>query len=417
MKKIKTRPKIINIKNANTITIKLIFFNNHTKEDTIKNRIMNRILRNCNNKYKTAQELGKKIEELLIINLTISTKSYIEKEITTVTITVPKEGILPNFNIEECIKLLYETIYNPYIENDEFNKNCFNWERDFILNIEKRYPNNIYEYVEEEKIKIINKVDDVYITHEEYMNFIEKQTPRTIYEQYIKKIKNNNFITYIYGNIENKERILKIFNKYFKQEKQEITIDTNYTKYLKLTKYQEYQQKKKFNQSVLLLIYQIDKLKKDEKILLDTLYYFLNSTENDLIFQNLRVKNNLIYDARVLENTLCGYIEIMTFLDEKEVEKAQRVITETFKDIKDEANFKIYKERLLKALRYDILTEEDNNYNIVKDIIQKNLKDEYSIKGKYEIIKNITSKEMNNFINRLKLTRKLTIIGDVNEET
>lgn len=36
MKKFKTEPKIINIEDTNTTIIKIMFFNKHTKEDTIK---------------------------------------------------------------------------------------------------------------------------------------------------------------------------------------------------------------------------------------------------------------------------------------------------------------------------------------------------------------------------------------------
>lgn len=411
----KTEPKIIKLEETNTIIIKIIYFNKHTKEDTIKNKIMNRILKTCNNTYKTIQEYQKKLEELLILNFSINTNSYINKEITEITLTIPREGIIEEFNLEECMKFLHETIYNPYIENDEFNKEHFEWERDFVYDRERNYPNNIYEYIEEESTKMINKIEDIYITHEEYIKYIENQTPKTIYDHYKNKIKNNNFITYIYGNIDNKEKILKTYNKYFKQEQKEINIDTNYTRYLKLAEYQEYKKNTKYNQTALNLLYQIKNLKKEERTILDTFYFFLNSRENDLLFQNLRVKNNLIYNLNVIENTTCGYIGITVFLNKEDIEKAQKIINQTFEDIKEETNFNIYKERLLIALKYDVLIEEDDNYNIIKDILNKELKEEKNLKEKYEIIKNITSKEMNNFINRIELTRKLTIIGDTNE--
>jgi len=415
MKKFKTEPKIINIEDTNTTIIKIMFFNKHTKEDTIKNRIMNRILRTCNNLYRTPKEFETKREDLLIMNLSIDTNAYIENEVTYVTMTLPREGIIDEFNLEECIKFLHDTLYNPYIENNEFNNEHFNWERDFVLDRERNFPNNIYETLEEETIKVLNEIDDVYITHEEFMNFINKQTSKTIYEHYINRIKNNNFITYIYGNIENKEKILNTFNKYFKQDKEEIEVDNKYNRYFKLTEYKEFKKETKYNQTILDLIYQIKDLKTEEKTMLDTLFYFLNAQENDLIFQNLRVKNNLVYNSRVMENTTCGIINIVAFLNKEDIKKAQEIIEETLEDIKKEENFNIYKERLLKALKYDVLIEEDNDYNIVKDIINKDIKEEKTLKEKYEIIKEITSKDMNNFINRLKLTRKLTMVGEKNE--
>ena len=45
----------------------------------------------------------------------------------------------------------------------------------------------------------------------------------------------------------------------------------------------------------------------------------------------------------------------------------------------------------------------------------KTLKSDYNLKEKFEVIKKITADDMKKFIDRLVLTRKLTIIGDTNE--
>lgn len=413
MKTFKTEPKLVKIKDTNRIMIKMLFFYKYEKEDMIKDIMLDRILKTCNNKYRTPGEFETKKEDLFILNLSVESEHYVDTAVKVVTISLPKEGIIDEFNIEESLKFVYETIYNPYVKNNEFDNEHFNWEKDFIIDREKNYPNNIYDYIDEKINNMINEIEDTFITHDEYMKFIQEQTPKTIYEHYKKTILDNNFITYIYGNVD--EKVKEAFNKYFKPKEKELKVEMKYHKFLKLTDYKEIEKKTKYNQSALNLLYQIKDFKFEERVFLDMLYFFLSARENDLIFQNLRVKNNLIYNASVLRSKVYGYLGITAYLDKEDIEKAQKIIEDTLKDIQDENKFNTYKERLVRAFEYDILADEDDDYKEIKEMIMKALKSDYNLKEKFEVIKKITADDMKKFIDRLVLTRKLTIIGDTNE--
>ena len=53
MKTFKTEPKLVKIKDTNRIMIKMLFFYKYEKEDMIKDIMLDRILKTCNNKYRT----------------------------------------------------------------------------------------------------------------------------------------------------------------------------------------------------------------------------------------------------------------------------------------------------------------------------------------------------------------------------
>ncbi len=414
-KTFKTEPKYIEIKDVNRATIKMVIFNDYKLEDIAKNELLGRILRTCNNKYRDSKQYELKKDELLVMRIGIYNTYYINKCMTEIELTIPKEDIIEEFNLEECIKFFNETIYNPYVENNEFNNEHFNWEKDFIYNRERNYKRNIYNFIDEEMTNYINKIEDIYLPHDEYVKIIEQETPKSLYEHYKNTIQNSNFITYIYGPKEDKEKVVNAYKKYFKPKEKSLELDIEYYKYLKLTKYEERKINTDFNQSVLIELYQVKDFKKEEHNLLDTLYFFLNSEENNLIFKNLRIKNNLVYTESVKKSTPRGFIGITAYLNKNDIKKAQNLIKETINEIKIEENFNLYKENLLKSLKYDMLDDMDNTFKKAENIIGKELEDRITTKERYEEINKINYKDMKKFIEKLELTRTLTLIGDHDE--
>lgn len=407
-----TNPKFIQVKETNRTIIKIIFYSKYKRQDSVKNKLMSRMLTSCNANYRTYKEFEKKKDELLIMEYWVENVKYNDICITIFNLTIPKEGIISSFKLEEAIKFFYDSIFNPCIIDEEFETNQFNWEKSFLYDKEKDYPRNIYQYLDEEVIKIVNEKEKTYIAHEEYMDMIKQATPKNVYQYYQKAIKNNSFITYICGNVDNKDKLLKIYNKYFKQEKENIKIDINCFKPLKIENYKENVITTKYNQSVLVLFYQIENFTKKEQIILETLYFFLSSRENDLLFNNLRNKHNLIYTLDVKYDKNKAFLIIKTYLNKKDIEKAQIIIQQTIEDIKIKENFELYKENLLKALKYDMYFAKDNIFNDVNETIEKEVKDNITLEEKYEQINKIQINDMINFIDRLKLIDKLTAIGD-----
>ena len=74
-------------------------------------------------------------------------------------------------------------------------------------------------------------------------------------------------------------------------------------------------------------------------------------------------------------------------------------------DIED--NFNIYKQRLLKALKYDVLSDQDSPFYEINNIIEKELGNNPSLEELYKQIEKITYKDMSLFLKRVKLSRKM----------
>ena len=407
-----TKPKIIKINKTNKVIIKLLFYCDYNKKNIVKSELLRRVLLVSNNKYKNPTDLFKKIQDLSIIDYNISFKATINKIIIDFSMVLPKNNIIENYNLEECIKLLHDNIFNPNIDKNEFELKRYNKEKEYLYNYNVNFPSNISDVLSLESCNMINEIENIYITNDEYLKILNEITSKELYDFYKKTIKNNNYITYIYGNITNEE---EIFNKYFKQNKEYIEINNKFYKPLKFVEFKRKEVQTNYNQTILKLVYQIKKIKPKDKDIFTMLYFFLYSRENDLIFDNLRNKNKLIYSSNVSLIFDRSYLNISIYLDKKDIEKSKKIINETINNIKIESNFNIYKERLLKALKYDVLEMEDNNYKRINRILSKQINNEDSLDKKYKMIDNISFKDMCDLIERLYLTRELIILGGNND--
>ena len=413
IKKFTTKPKFINVKNANTITFKIIFSWNYELNNKTKDSILENIFARSNGKYPNNKDFIVKKQELLIIRYSTRIEYFTDKTTLSFDLTIPKEGLFENYSMESCLEFFYDCIFNVSAINGEFLEENFNSEKDYVYFIMKNYPSSIYDYLHRERVEAINSLEKVFLTRDEVLNNLDNMTSKSLYDYYEKNIKNASYVTYIYGNLENKDKIYNLYQKYFKQKYQKISMDINLFRILKPGKYEKKVINVNYEQSVLKLIYQFDNMKENEIILLETLYFFLYSRENNLLHNVLRNKYHLIYGLDVLKN-IYGHIEMDIFLDKKDIEKVKELINMTLSDIKVENNFNIYKKRLLKSMRYDDYFERDNIFYKVDKKLYDELAPLPSLEENRRMIKTIDFATMKNFLDRINLVKEIILIGDKN---
>ena len=413
IKKFKTKPLFIKCPKVNRCVIKLVFFTKKKEEDSVNSLIATRILSSYNNNYRSITSFNTKKEELSIMNFRINKTSYNDFETITFSITIPKKGIIDDFSYDDVFKFLSDILYNPFTnkEGNAFNKKVFDVEKKYLLMKERDYPRSLKEYAFNEFLDFCDTNREVYGHYDQYVKYLKKANNVDVFEYYKKNIVNNSFITYIYGNIDNKEEIEKAFLKYFHQDKEEIVFKTVYNNYLGLKEYIEKNVDTKYSQSVLKLCYQVKDMRKKDSFLLKTLFYFLYSRENDLVYSNLRNENNLIYTLDMIRSDIYGVVVMTIFCTSNDIERVISVTNKSIEQIRNKDNFEVYKKRLLRALSYDNLSESDNPMRRALDKIDSDIADSSSFKTKINNINKISYDDMSKFLDRFILTRKMIFKG------
>ncbi|MBR1416397.1 MAG: insulinase family protein [Bacilli bacterium] len=416
IQKFSTKPRFIKVKDVNKTIIRLFYLLPHKNSDVVSKIIMKRILSSCNSIYTNTTDFKRNIKDLLIMDYDVSSQTIGNVCVIVFRLVIPKSSLIDDFSLENSIKFFYESIYKPFTNNNSFDEEHFKWEKDFLLEREKDYPNSINQFAADTFEDFYDEKRNQDIHYDEYINNLKTITNKDVYKFYKKSIINNNFICYIYGNLDDKKNIASIFNKYFKQDKKLFSFDCNFYKFQKLIEYKEKKIKTKYNQSVVNLYYQVDNMKEDDVLLLTTLYYFLASRENDLIYEVLRNKHNLIYNSYVTHSNIYASLIIRVFFSIEDLKTIIDLINDTFEMIKKEDNFNLYKNRLIKALEYDILSQKDDLFNAPNDKISKYITNYDSLSDKLKFVKKLSLNDMVKFLDRIKLTRKMIMVaGDMHE--
>jgi len=245
------------------------------------------------------------------------------------------------------------------------------------------------------------------------MKYLNEVTSGEVYKYYNKNITNNNYMVYIYGNID--DELITCFDKTFNKPIAEFNFDAKFDDYFKFDKFLEKKEKTKYNQSVLYLNYIVKDMCDDDKAYFDTLYFILNSKENALIYNELRTNNNIVYSTKVRSSIHYALFDVIVYYNDYDYKKIIDIVNSTIDSLRDENKFNTCKERLVKSLGYDLLYQEDEPFGKVFEEIEISISDEKSFKEKIELINNIEHKDFVKFLDKVILSKSyLFESGDKN---
>lgn len=414
--KLSTKPIFVDIENVNRTKIELFFPIKYKKENEAKKELMIRMLKVVNKKYPNHTNFCNKISELYIMNYNISTLFYYDTDFLVFTLEIPSVNIIDDFDLEKAIQFFYDCIFNASTKDNHFEEEQFTWEKEFILQKNDKYPHSIEDYIYDEYQKFSDPKEITGLHHDTYIHLLEEANSSNTYDFYKENILHNHYITYIYGNLKNKEELSRLHQKYFKQEKEYFTVNINYLNFIYDKKYDEKEIISTYNQSVLKLGYQVRDMKEEDMLAFNMLYFMLASTENDLIYNNLRSKNNLIYSAYTQRKNIFSIIDITVFLNKEDKNKVLEIIHQTFESLKDKKLFEKSKEKTLKAIKYDIYSEEDRPFSMMKEIIEKQVGWNISLKELFTNLEKLTYYDFAKFLDKVELKKRLFIKGGDNHE-
>ena len=405
----KTKPNIYVLEDVNKTIININFFSDFKREDCVYNSILKDILTSCSNKYKQKSEFKNKLKDLYIMDYYIESRLYNDKIMHDIIIKLPKLGLIKEFDLDKALKFVYDSIFDPYITDDSFNEEIFNVIKENRLKDQIDYPHSIYEYASNTFLDFFDENKKTYIHRDEWLKYLKKANPKDLYKYYKRIILNNNkILSFISTNKDDKTKILRTFNKYFENDIDEFKIDIKYSYYLDQIKYDHKAINIDYNQCVLNQLYTFKDFKDEDRLLLDVLYYFLYSKENDLIFKELRNKRNLIYYHSMNHDTNYAYFGINIFFNKGDQTEIRNVIANVFDMIRDEKNFNFYKENLVRAIKYDYLSASDDIYYEVHNKKETILNPYFiTLKDKEELFNNITYQDMISFLDRMLLSKEM----------
>lgn len=405
----------INDSKFKSISINFNFFIQIKNEMITKNAIMSSIMSKSSNRYTTQKDIEKSLYGLYGAKYDVNIEKYGDIFNVSFMVDCINKNFLPNNEdvVEKCLEFLKEVIYNPFISNEEFNKEIFEREKEFILNKIKERKDDKIRYAIERTEEIIFKGEpfgNSILGNEED---IEKISSKDIYEQYKFLIENSYINVVISGNLNGYEniesKVREIFDGKIKNIKKiddlKLTLNEN-NNINEEEKVEEIFEKQETSQSVITMAMKVDDIKKEELYSLLIYNAILGGTPNSKLFRIFREKESLAYTVRSRYNRFKNFFVIYAGIEKTNYEKSKRVLKEQLDSIK---NNDITDEELSSAidsLVSDILEYKDSNIALAK---LQNINHFYYKNDKIginEMVKGIQSVKKENIV---EISKKINI--------
>ena len=401
---LKNKPVILKNTDFQTILIQVMFFYKKETNDLANINLLPALLNFMNNKYKTESEFALERKKLMILGTNVNKMSLGENGYYSFNMIVPDTYALGDDLLDEQFAFLKEFIYNPRVENGAFLQFEFEREKE---NIKRGIDNCLKNMMPYHSHRIKNLIDDegylsdTLINNQELLN---EATPQSVYEFYLNNIKNNQPVIYVFGNVD-ENRINDLCNKFLYLNKFE-----NTQKEYKLDYYlkprdtvQTIEENSTFKDSAISYIYKVKDMNKNDIIVLNLIKDLLNSLSSRLLNKKLRDENDLIYSSKVVSYEHFGVFEITALINKDNVSIVKTKILEVIEDLKNEELVTPLLENIKERKRLNLLRILDDKYALLSEFVVSNLKLDDTLEVLYEKTKNITAKDISNFVNRLVL--------------
>ncbi len=345
-----------------------IFLTTKLERETVTaNALISAVLRRGTNTMKTQEEISKQLEELYGASFDCGIDKTGDNQVLKFYIETVNDAFLPQANeniLKKSIENILDLIFNPLVENNAFKKEYVEQEKNNMKQrIEGRIDNK-RRYALDRCIEEMYKGKPFGLYRFGYVEDLNNMNEVNLYERYKQLIKQCKIDIFVSGNVKGEVENIITENQNVKNlEEREPSYNKESEK--NTVKQGEKIEKMDVMQGKLVVGLDVNSQNEDEKYNVMIYNTILGGSANSKIFQNVREKANLAYEAgsryfKYKDNIFvsCG-IEISNYekalnlvkkqleemkngdFTEEEVENAKKAIISSIKTIDDEQDTSI----------------------------------------------------------------------------
>ena len=319
-----------------------VFLEVPLKRETItKNAILPAVLKRGSANYTSQLEIGKVLENMYGASFNAGVEKTGESLILKFYIeSLCDEYIKEKANLaEESIKLLFDIIFNPYVQNNSFSEEYVSQEKKNLADIINSRSDDKRVYAVNRCIEEMFKGEPYGLYKYGYAEDLKDITARSLYEYYLKMLKECKMYVIINGkgaenitipqtpyDIEELKTIVDTSKKENKNQKKIEQTNHNQSEEKAVTEELDVTQGK------LMIGLDVDS---NNKFATSMYNVVLGGSANSKLFQNVREKASLAYSASSSYIRRKNAIIIKTGIELKNYEKTLSIIRAQLQDMKD----------------------------------------------------------------------------------
>ena len=320
-----------------------------TRENVTKNSLLASILRRGCEKYKTQEEISKKLEEMYGAEFNCGLDKIGKNHVLKFYIESINDEFLPQNEenmLKQSIEIISEIVFNPLVQNSGFNEEYVNQEKENVKQIIEAKKDNKAKY------SLFRCVEEMYKDKPEglykygYVEDLENIDAQNLYEYYLNLIDTCKIDIFVSGQLDNID-VDKIIEEddnlsNLKEREPRYNINRPETKN-SIEKENKVEEKLDVTQGKLVIGYDVVASKEDienKKFRYIGMLYnaILGGTATSKLFQNVREKASLAYTASSSFSYYTGNIFVNAGIEIENFEKATDIIKEQIEAMK-QGNF------------------------------------------------------------------------------
>ena len=390
------------------------------KENVTSNALLPFLLKRGCNKYKTQEEISKKLDDLYGASFDCGVDKIGDNQVLKFYIeTIRDEYASSNENLmENAINLLLEIVFNPILENNTFKEEFLKTEKEKLRKVIQSKIDDKDSYALENCINTMYGDEGFGLFKFGNLQDIDKITKESITEHYEKLIQSAKIDIFISGNI-NEENLTSILQKNENIQKlipraENYKLNNEYTEIKqKVDKVKEITESLNITQGKLVI--GLDVLSRQENLQCVALVYnaILGDGANSMLFQNVREKASLAYSTKSNFVKQKLNIFIRCGIEIENYEKALNIIKEQLSNIENGQFSDIDIENAKKYLISGIkAVPEEQDSEVVYYIGQEIAKTNTDLQTYEKNIESVTKEEIINFAKQVQINTIYFLRGE-----
>ena len=380
------------------------------KENVTKNALITSILRRGSKNIPTQDLISKKLEEMYGATFDCGIEKTGDNQIMKFYLETINEEFLPHKEelTKKCIDILFDIIFNPYIENDGFKEEYVETEKKNLKKIIESKIDNKKAYSFERCIEEMFKDEPYGLYKYGYVEDLERVDSKELFSYYKELICNSKIDIFASGEMKDNS-IIDIISENTEMKKlngREADYIENSEKtsktYVKPEKVVE--EHMQVGQGNLVLGLNINTDKKNAKFIISMYNAILGGGANSKLFQNVREKESLAYIAGSTYRRQKNVIFIRCGIEIDNYDKALKSIRKQLDDMKKgnftEEDITNSKELICESIR-GISSEQDSE---ITYYYGQELSDTFiSIKDYIDNINSVTKEDIIEIANEINI--------------
>lgn len=398
-----------------TIRMEIMFRNNIDPENIVKRTMLFELLLESSEYYKTKRDLILKCEEFYNANIYAETMKVGNEVVSVINYEILDPKYTDDLDLDEALKLPFDIIFNPDINENEFNEERLETIRIRSLaelDALKEEPN---KYAIAESLKAMDResVSSINILGDK--DSINRVNKSNIFDEYMNILEHDYIDIYVIGDIDS-NKIIDIVNKYqhfntIKHHEVSLYVDNKVR-----SRVNKVEAKEDLTQSQLVYIMNLIGLTDFETSYVSHIFNHIlggNSLDSKL-YKNLRNDNSLCYSVSSKYSKYDRLMMISTSIDKDNIKLSKRLIEDSIKSMRTsitEEEVDKARQAIVNAIKVSL----DSEHQIISNYFFNEIADLDLVDKRLEEYSKVTKEDVINMAKKIKINTIYVLEGDQNE--